>query len=113
MPMNSPFLHCMWSHRKSRLSVPRACEFFSFSKGWTYLVPVGLSLDLCSSRVDYWTICGPVFDPCWTLAHFWIICGVLWTIGELLVGSLLDRIGFLGHFVIGLSIAMVGVIAVL
>ena len=31
---------------------------------------------------------GPVLDP------YWLICGFLWTIGELLVGSLLDRIGF-------------------
>ena len=60
--------------------------------------------------------CGPsvlVLDPCLTGVGLWLICGFLWTFGELLVGSLLDRIGFLGHFVIGLSIGIVCVIAVL
>ena len=93
MPMNTSFLHCMWSDRESRLNLTRACEFFFFSQGWTYFVPV-------------WTS-GPVLDP------YWLICGFMWTIGEHLVGSLLDRIGFLGHFVIGLSVAIVCVIAVL
>ena len=62
-----------------------------------------------------WTIepLVPVSDPCLTSVGPWLICGFLWTIGELLVGSLLDRIGFLGHFVIGLSIGIVCVIAVL
>ena len=74
-----------------------------------------------------WTIgtrLGAVFDPCWTVAHLWIIggpfvdqgwiiCGFLYTSDELLVASLLDRIGFLGLFVIGLSVGMVCVIAVL
>ena len=67
---------------------------------WTYLVPV-------------WTLFGPVLVPCGLVDPYWLICGFLWTIGELLVGSLLDRIGFLGHFVIGLSIGIVCVIAVL
>ena len=34
------------------------------------------------------------------------MCGFLWTIGELLVGSLLDGIGFFGHFVIGFSLEL-------
>ena len=38
--MNSPFLHCMWSDRNSRLSVTHACKFFSFSQGWTLFGPV-------------------------------------------------------------------------
>ena len=68
---------------------------FSFLKGGPTLCPFGLSLDPCSSRVDEWTIrtrLGPVFDYCWIVAHLWLICWFLWTIGELLVGSLLDRI---------------------
>ena len=67
----------------------------------------------CGLAAHSYLICGPVFDHCWTVAHLWIICGFLWTIGKLLVGSLLDLIGFLGHFVIGLSIGIVCVIAVL
>ena len=120
MPMNCSSLDCTWSDRKSRLSLTRACEFFSFSQEWTFQEPFGptmcsfgLSLDPCSSIVEYWTICthlGLVFDRCWTLAHF---CEILWTIREFLVGSLLDLIGFLSHFVIGLSIGIVCVIAVL
>ena len=51
MPMNSLSLHCMWSDRKSRLSLTRACEFFFFSQGRTYLVPVK-------------TLFGPVHVPC-------------------------------------------------
>ena len=61
-------------------------------------------------------LCGPfvpVLDPCLTSVGPWLICGFLWAFGELLVGSLLDRIGFLGHFVIGLSMGIVCVIAVL
>ena len=82
MPMNSLSLHCMWSDRKSRLSLTRACEFFSSSQGWTIqepfgpsLCPFGLSLHQCSSCVDYWNICtrlGPLFDRCWTVAHLWV-----------------------------------------
>ena len=67
----------------------------------------------CGLVAHSYLICGPVFDHYWTVAHFWIICGFLWTIGKLSVGSLLDLIGFLGHFVIGLSIGIVCVIAVL
>ena len=67
----------------------------------------------CGLVAHSYLICGPVFDHCWTVAHLWMICGVLWTIGELLVGSLLDPIGFLGHLVIGLSIGIIFVIAVL
>ena len=77
---------------------------------WTYLVPVwtlfGPVLVPCGPFV-------PVLDPCLTGVGPWLICGFSRTIGELLVGSLLDRIGFLGHFVIGLSIGIVCVIAVL
>ena len=47
------------------------------------------------------------------MSHVCPMGGLLWTIGELLVGSLLDCIGFFGHFVIGLSVGIVCVIAVL
>ena len=67
----------------------------------------------CGLVAHSYLICASVFDHCWTVAHLWIIFGFLWTIGKLLVGSLLDLIGFLGHFVIGLSIGIVCVIAVL
>ena len=67
----------------------------------------------CGLVAHSYLICGPVFDHCWTVAHLWIICGFLWTIGKLLVGSLLDLIEFWGHFFIGLSIGIVCVIAVL
>ena len=67
----------------------------------------------CGLVAHSYLSCGPVFDHRWTVAHLWIICGLLWTIGKLLVGSLLDLIGFLGHFVIELSIRIVCVIAVL
>ena len=73
----------------------------------------GPVLVLCGLVAHLYLICGPVFDNCWTVAHLWIIWRFLRTIGELLVGSLLDRIGFQGHFVIGLSIGIVCVIAVL
>ena len=56
--------------------------------------------------------CGLV-DPCLTGVGPWLICGFSWTIGELFVGSLLDRIGFLGYFIIGFSIGIFCVIAVL
>ena len=59
MPMNSSSLHCMWSDQKSRLSLTHACEFFSFSKGWTYLVPV-------------WTVLGPVLVPCALVDHLYL-----------------------------------------
>ena len=56
-----------------------------------------------------------VLEPCSTLVGLWLIFGsfggFFGTIDGLLVGSLLDRIGFLGHFVIGLSIGIVCVIA--
>ena len=103
MPMNPPLLHCIWSDRKSRFILTRDCEISSFSKGWTYLVPVwtlfGRVLVPCGLVAHFYLIlnCGPVFDPCLTVGHLSIICGV---------GSLLDRIGFLGHFVIGLPIGI-------
>ena len=88
---------------------------FSFLKGGPLpaLVPCGL-LDLLCARLDpLWTRARPVWTSGLVLDPYWLICVFLWTIGELLVGSLLDRIGFLGHFVIGLSIGNVCVIAVL
>ena len=111
MPMTSPFLHCMWSDWKSRLSLTRGCVILSFSQGWTLLRPVVLACGLVDPPCTIWTRLGPVFDPCWNAGHLWIIggpfvdqgwiiYGFLWTIGELLVEALLDRIGFLGHFVI-------------
>ena len=113
MPMNSVSLHCMSSDWKSRLSLTRACVFFSFFSRVELL---------CAHLHPFWTRARPVWtsgqfvpvlDPCLNGFGQWLICGFLWTIGELLVGSLLDRIGFLGHFVIGLSIGIVCVIAVL
>ena len=103
--MNSPFLHFMWSDRKSRLGLTPACELFSFSQGWAFAParPVwtsGAVLD------PHGLICEPMFGP-------WLICGFLWTIGEFWVRSLLDRIGMLGHFVIGFSVGIVCVIAML
>ena len=81
-------------------------NFFFFSQGWTYLVPVwtlfGPVLGPCGLVAHLYLICGPMFDYCGTVAHLWLICG-----------SLLDRIGFLRHFVIALSIGIVCVIAVL
>ena len=77
---------------------------------WTLFGPVFV---LCGLVAHSYLICGPVSDQFWTVAHLWISCGVLWTIGELLVGSLLDRVGFLGHFAIGPSIGILCVIAVL
>ena len=93
MPMNSSSLHCMWSDRKSRLSLTRACEFFLFSQGWTFARarPVwtsGLVLDpwlICGSFVDHlWLICGSFvgfcgplvnswLDHCWTSLDSWVI----------------------------------------
>ena len=83
--MNPPFLHCMWSDRMSRLSLTGACEFFSFSTGWTYPVPV-------------WTLFGPVLVPCGLVDNLYpsgspaspvldcgSIVGFVWTIGETLV----------------------------
>ena len=58
MPMNSLSLHYMWSDRKSRLTLTRACELFFFSQGWTYLVPV-------------WTLFGPVLVPCGLVDHLY------------------------------------------
>ena len=90
---------------------------FSFLKGWTYLVPVWTIfrpvLIPCGLVDHLYLICGTVYDHCWTVAPLWIFCGVLWSIGELLAASLLDRVGFLGHFVIGFLIGIVCVIAVL
>ena len=62
MPMNSPSLHCMWSDRKSRLSLTRACEFFSFLQGWTIQEPLGPTF---ASVRPVWTIGPfvPVLDP--------------------------------------------------
>ena len=81
--MNSSSLHCMWSDRKSRLSLTRACEFFSFFQGWTIQepfgptgCPFGLSLDQCSSRVDHlnpsWTRIGSYVGFCGPLVNFWL-----------------------------------------
>ena len=58
MPINGPFLHCVWTDRKSRLSLTRACEFFFFSQGWTYVVPVS-------------TLFGPVLVPCGLVDSSW------------------------------------------
>ena len=58
MPMNCSSLHCMRSDRMSRLSLTGACEFFFFSQGWTYLVPV-------------WTLFGPVLVSCGLLDHLY------------------------------------------
>ena len=113
VPLNSSSLHCMWSDRKNRLSFTHACEFFFFLKGGPTLWPLGLSLDPCSSRVDWWPIRASFVDPCLTGVGPWLICGFLWSIGELFVGTLLDSIGFLGHFVIGFSVGIVCVIAML
>ena len=79
MPMNSQFLHCMWSDQKSRLSLTRACEFaFFFSRVdqsgtiWTLLGPVLIPCGLVDHLDPSCLICGPVFDYCWTVAHLWI-----------------------------------------
>ena len=76
MPMNSSSLHCMWSNRKSRLSLTRACEYFFFSQGWTYLVPVwtlfGPVLVPCGLVAYSYLICGPAFDRCCTVARLWV-----------------------------------------
>ena len=108
MPTNSLSLHCMQSDRKSRLSVTCACEFFFFSQGWTYLVPVWT---LFARARPVWSIgpFGPVLDTCLTIVGPWLICGSF--VDH--CGSLLDRIGLLGHFVIGLSVGILCVIAVL
>ena len=85
--MNSSSLHCMWSDRKSMLSLTRACEFFFFSQGWTYLVPV-------------WTLFGPVLVWCGLVDHldpYWLICeplldrGSFVDFGGPLVNSWLDH----------------------
>ena len=111
MPMNSSSLHCMWSDRKTRLSLTRACEFCLFSQGWNYLVPVwtlfGTVPVPCGLVDPSWTRIGSFVNHCWIVAHLWVFV----PIGELLGGSLLDRIGFLGHFVIGLSTGIVCLIA--
>ena len=76
MPMISSSLHCMWSDRNSRLSLTRACELFSFSQGWTYLVPVWTLLGTVlvpRGLVDLsWTRSGSFVNHCWTLAHLWV-----------------------------------------
>ena len=64
MPMNSLFLHCMWCDQKSRLSLTRACEFFSFSQGWTF-----------AHACLVWTS-GPVMDP------YWLPCEPLLDLGS-------------------------------
>ena len=76
---------------------------------WARALSYGLEscMQKCKSKFTL------LLDPCLTRVGPWLICWFLWTIGELLVGSFLDRIGFLGRFVIGLSIGMVCVIAVL
>ena len=66
VPMNSLFLHCMWSDQKSRLSVTHVCELLSFTPGWTF-----------ARARPVWTIGSsvPVLDPCLTLVGPWLICG--------------------------------------
>ena len=66
MPMKSPFLHCIWSERKSRLSLTRACELFLFLKGGPLpvLVPCGL-VNLFGTRIRSFE------NHCWTVAHLW------------------------------------------
>ena len=68
-------MHCMWSNRKSRLTLTRACEFFAFSKGWTYLVPVsiliGTVLVSCALVDPSWTRIGSFMNHCCTAAHLW------------------------------------------
>ena len=91
MPMNSPFLHCMQSEPKSRLSLTHACEFF-LGPDWTRVDPFLTSVEL-------WPICRLFVDQWWT------ICGFLCTIGDLfwpVDGSLLSCIGLFGYLVIGL-----------
>ena len=90
---------------------------FLFLKGG----PFRNNLDLLCARLDsLWTRARPVWtsgplvpvlDPCLTAVGPWLIWGFSWTIGELLVGSLLGRIGFLGHFVIGFSVGTVRAVA--
>ena len=131
MPMNSAFLHCMWSDRKNRLSLTHACEFVFICQGWISVGPVldpcstrvGRTLDPCWTRVDpcwtsgpVWTRVGPVLDREQFVDQWWSIFRILWIISELwsaFVGSFLDRIVFLGHFVIVLTSGIVCVIAVL
>ena len=76
MPINSSSLHCMWSDRKSRLSLTRACEFFFFSQGWTYLVPVwtlfGPVLVLCGLVDPSRSRIGSFVNHCWAVAHLWV-----------------------------------------
>ena len=55
-------LHCMWSDRKSSLSLARACEISFCCQGWTYLVPV-------------WTLFGPVLVPCRLVDLSWTRIG--------------------------------------
>ena len=115
MSINPPFLYCMWFDRKSRLRLTRTGEFSSFSQAWTLLWPVLVPCGLVDP-VGPWTCRASFVDPSLTIVEPWLICGFLWTIGEFwwpVVGSLLDGIGFLGHFVIGLAVGVVCVIAVL
>ena len=89
MPMNSSSLHCMWSDRKSRLSLTRACEFFFFSQGCTFARgrPVWTSGPVLD---PYWLVCEPLLgrgpfvgfcgslvnswlDHCWTVLDSWVI----------------------------------------
>ena len=65
MIMNSPFLHCMWSDRRSRLSLTRACGIFSLSLGWSF-----------ARACCVWTS-GPILDP------YWLICEALLTVAHL------------------------------
>ena len=91
VPMNSTSLHCVWSDRKSTLSLTRTCEFFFFSQGWTYIVPVwtlfGPVLVPCGLVDPSWTrigsfvgFCGPLvtfwLDHCWTVLDCWVISSV-------------------------------------
>ena len=76
MPMNFSSLHCMWSDRKTRLSLTRACTFFFFSQGWTYLVPIWTLFRpvlVLRGLVDpSWTRIGLFVKHCWIVAHLWV-----------------------------------------
>ena len=65
MPMNSSSFHCMWSDRKSRLSLTRACEFF-FLLSMTDLPLAGLD-SLWTPARTVWTS-GPILDL------YWLVC---------------------------------------
>ena len=55
MPMNSPFVHCMWSDQKSWLSLTHACEIVFVYQGWTLLGPVLVPCGLVDHLYLSWT----------------------------------------------------------